>query len=349
MGLAVPRVSVLIPVFNGERHIQETLRSAQAADYPNCEILILDDGSTDRSQELIARIADKHVRVLSNSTNQGLVAARRRLMDEADGSLLAWLDQDDVMFKRRLSVQSDFLMAHHDIVACGTYVRIHHHSRGGRHQFRVRRVPTKHRDVKAHLPFGNPINFSTSMMHRGRLQTTGLSFRSEFGNTLDYDLWARLADESNLANVPQVLGQYRVHEHQTSSGPSAGIMLQQARLVQQQTIGRNFGLEIGSSMEHIHFKMTMDRPSIVSLSDLEALSDWVHELLAANRRCQNYFEANLQRALARQWFGALKNFVASGADATGIFGIARAYRSSGLSNLYLFESLYSWFYQSLVR
>ena len=338
-----------MPVFNGQRHIQESLQSALASDYPNFEVVILDDGSTDQSRDLIDRMSNKYVRVISNSANQGLVSARRRLMEEADGDLLAWLDQDDIAFAKRLAIQSDFLRSHKDVAVCGSYVQIQYHARDGGHRFRVRRPPTRHRDVRAHLPFENPINFSTSMMHRGRFERTGLSFRSNFGNTLDYDLWSRLAEQSNLENIPQILGRYRVHEHQTSVGGAGEIMMQQAWVVQQEILDRNFGLSTGSSMDHIHFKMTMDKPSLTSLSHLETLSDWINTLIDANRHHRSYPEENLQKALARYWFGSLRHLDVSGAGTRGMIGVARAYRSSGLADRRAIDSLYSWCRTSLMR
>src|SRR4051812_32841029 len=108
-----PRVSVVMPVYNGERFIAESVRSVLASDLTDLELLVLDDGSTDGSVAAAnaAAAGDPRVRIVT-LPHGGVAAARNTGLHEARAPLIANLDADDVMFPHRLSRQLAFLDAH---------------------------------------------------------------------------------------------------------------------------------------------------------------------------------------------------------------------------------------------
>lgn len=104
-----PLVSVIIPVYNGERYLADTLRSVLAQDYRPMEVLVIDDGSTDRSGEIARGFAE--VRCLQQH-NQGAAIARNVGIEHARGDLLAFLDADDSWMPNKLSLQVRYLLDH---------------------------------------------------------------------------------------------------------------------------------------------------------------------------------------------------------------------------------------------
>ena len=108
-------------VYNGAEHLTESIQSIVNQDYQEWELLLLDDHSPDHSIEIIGKFQDSRIRLLRNSTNLGLVAVRNRIMDESRGEFLAWLDQDDLAAKIRLSTQVQFLESNSHISACGSF------------------------------------------------------------------------------------------------------------------------------------------------------------------------------------------------------------------------------------
>lgn len=117
-----PLVSIILPVYNGARFLRQALESATAQTYPNFEIVVMDDGSTDESAVIAQSMIEQSMIQQSFSkvryfyqTNQGIAAARNRAITLAAGELLAFLDHDDVWAPNKLEVQVKYLEAHPDI------------------------------------------------------------------------------------------------------------------------------------------------------------------------------------------------------------------------------------------
>lgn len=107
-----PLVSVIMPVYNGAKHLAESLASASAQTYPNFEIVVMDDGSTDES----AVIAQTFPRVrYFHQENAGIAAARNRTVRLAEGDLLAFLDHDDLWAPNKIELQVAYLLTHPEV------------------------------------------------------------------------------------------------------------------------------------------------------------------------------------------------------------------------------------------
>jgi glycosyltransferase involved in cell wall biosynthesis len=102
-----PLISVVIPAYNGEPFLEQAIESAVAQTWPRTEVLVVDDGSTDRSAEIAGSSSVKLVR----QENRGVAAARNRGVDEAEGELLSFLDQDDMLRPEKLERQLEALLA----------------------------------------------------------------------------------------------------------------------------------------------------------------------------------------------------------------------------------------------
>ena len=108
-----PLVSILVPAYNAERYIKATLDSALMQDYPNFEIVVIDDGSKDKTWEIIQTYTDPRIRMMWQE-NQGITPTRNRLFKEAKGQYIAYLDCDDVYLQGRISKPVAFLEAHRE-------------------------------------------------------------------------------------------------------------------------------------------------------------------------------------------------------------------------------------------
>lgn len=108
-------VSVIIPVFNGERFLKQAIESVLIQSYPNVEIIVLDDGSTDLTKEIATSFSKV---VYSYQENQGVAAARNKALELANGYYIAYLDSDDFMPHNKLAFQIDYLMNNPTIGFC---------------------------------------------------------------------------------------------------------------------------------------------------------------------------------------------------------------------------------------
>lgn len=108
LSLNMPETTVLIPSYNGAKYIQSALLSVLSQKYTDYEILIIDDGSTDNTEELVKILEDKRIRYYKNESNMGIVASLNRGLDLAEGKYIARMDADDLMLGNRLQARLIF-------------------------------------------------------------------------------------------------------------------------------------------------------------------------------------------------------------------------------------------------
>ena len=182
-----PRVSVVIPTYNRARIIEEAVDSVLAQDYKDFELIVVDDGSTDNTSEVLAPYEDD-VRVLFQE-NKGVSAARNRGIAEASGRLIAFLDSDDLWLPQKLSAQVEFFNQRPDAFICQTgevWVR------------NGRRVNPGQRHKKPSGMIFEPslelclVSPSAVMIRRDLLDRTG-GFDETLPACEDYDLWLRIS------------------------------------------------------------------------------------------------------------------------------------------------------------
>lgn len=106
-------VSIIMPSFNTEQYIADTIRSVLAQTYQNWELIIVDDCSTDRTDEVVAGFRDKRIHYLKNDTNSGAAVSRNRALREAKGKWIAFLDSDDLWTPQKLEKQVRFMEENH--------------------------------------------------------------------------------------------------------------------------------------------------------------------------------------------------------------------------------------------
>jgi glycosyltransferase involved in cell wall biosynthesis len=210
----VPEVSVVMPVYNAAKYLRAAIESVLAQTYQNFEFIIVNDGSTDESHEIILSFNDQRIRLIDQK-NTGVVNALNVGIKESRGKYVARMDADDFSLPTRLEKQVIYLDAHPDCVALGT-------------AFLVVDEAGKPEKVKATFPedallrfevlFQSPFGHGTVMLHRQVLDKVGgYSPAPDARHIEDYELWTRLAREGRLANLPQVLYEWR----KNSEGVSA--------------------------------------------------------------------------------------------------------------------------------
>ena len=217
-----PRVSVIMPVFNGERFIAEAVESVLASEFGDLELLVLlDGGSTDGSAAAAARAAGGDLRVrLIDHPHVAPSVARNIGLREARGELVANLDSDDAMFPDRLGRQVAYLDAHPECVAVGSRALIvdadNRPVRIGVRAFSHEEIDGAHLDGRG----GTIMNPAATFRRQAALAIDGYA-----ANLLttgeDHDFWLRLAEVGRLANLPEVLIRYRIHDQNASIGATS--------------------------------------------------------------------------------------------------------------------------------
>jgi glycosyltransferase involved in cell wall biosynthesis len=209
MGGGSRRVSVVMPVYNGEPYLADCLDSVLGQTFEDFELIAIDDGSSDRSWEILTERAtqDRRIRAIRHAQNRGHHRTSNEAIAAAEGAYLARMDQDDLWMPRRLEASVSFLDAHPDVGLLGTaYVRLLPDGR------RIERQPPRtHTKIRAHQVFGNVVCHPAVTLRRELVATGELHYRDVRGPQ-DYDLWCRLLEHTRAATIPEPLVTYRLHE-----------------------------------------------------------------------------------------------------------------------------------------
>lgn len=207
--MSAPLISVILPVFNSERYVARAMESILTQTFDDFEMIVLDDGSTDSSLEILKRYAslDKRVNIAS-CEHRGLVASLNHGLELARGKWIARMDADDISLPQRFERQLHWLeQTGADI--CGSWVKMFGADR------RIIKHPQTDEAIKMQMMFCAPFTHSAVIMKPEPIKK--LLYRQAWENCEDYDLWERAARAGcRMINVPEILLLYRQHKTQVS-------------------------------------------------------------------------------------------------------------------------------------
>jgi glycosyltransferase involved in cell wall biosynthesis len=210
--LNAPRVSVILPVYNAQEFLRESVESVLAQSFRDFELIILNDGSSDGSDGIIRGFRDERIVYRRAEHNRGLIRTLNEGLAMARGEYVARMDADDISLPDRLMRQVQHLDAHPRVAALGTWFwQMRGKSR------RLIQTSVGSGRVKAELMFRSALAHPTVMMRRSVLSERGLKYDDNFPHAEDFELWTRLAEIALLDNLPEPLLFYRVHAAQVSS------------------------------------------------------------------------------------------------------------------------------------
>jgi glycosyltransferase involved in cell wall biosynthesis len=209
-----PRVSVLMPAFNAERFLAPAVDSVLGQSHEDLELVVVDDGSTDHTFELLQEYArkDPRVRALRNEQNLGIVHTRNRAFAEADprSAFFALMDSDDVCEPARLALQLDFLSGHPDHALVGGNLILIDEAGA---ELGRRLYPSSYEAITSVITRFNPIAQPTATVRRSAIDAVG-TYDVRYPRCQDYDLWLRVARRFKIANLPAFTLRYRISQTQ---------------------------------------------------------------------------------------------------------------------------------------
>lgn len=212
---AEPRISVAMAVYNNAPFLAEAIESILGQSFGDFEFLIVNDGSSDKSGEIIDGYAARDARIRAiHQPNRGLVASLNRMIEEARAPLIARMDGDDVSLPLRFERQIAFLEANPDYGVVGTST--HDMDESGRLSLNIDYHPLDHESFVAALEGGPLLCHPSVVMRRDLVRAAG-GYRAAFRHCEDYDLWLRLAGVTKVCTIPDRLFHYRRSASQVSS------------------------------------------------------------------------------------------------------------------------------------
>lgn len=293
MSSPLPKVSVLMPVYNGERYLAEAIDSILAQTFADFELLVVNDGSTDASRDIVEGYSDPRIRLLDNPRNLGLTATLNIGLDQCRGTYIARLDCDDVALPARLARQVAFMDQHPDVGVCGSW-----YQRFGS-RVEVFESPVEDWEIRLALTFENIFGHSTVMLRRGVLEQHGLRYDPSYLHAEDYEFWVRCARHTRLHNLPEALVRYRDHDSNVSSRHAAAQKLTADRIREEQLADLDFAAD---ERERRLYHAVTHHCFDGDLQDLQAVAHWLERFAAhLAQRFQVPIEA-VGRRLSLHWY-----------------------------------------------
>jgi glycosyltransferase involved in cell wall biosynthesis len=226
-----PKISVIIPVYNGMKYLPETIESILNQTFTDFEGLIINDGSTDNIVEWISQLSDRRIRLISQ-TNQGTAAARNRGIIEAKGEYIALLDADDIWELTKLEKQAKCLDNNPAVGLVDTWAMIIDEYGNPTGRMRIHQLEG---DVyhKVYEACDSPVCCGSSpMIRRSCFDVLGF-FDPDIKIVEDVDMWVRIASRYHYGLVKEVLVRYRQHPRNKSRDCQS--MLQDFRALIEKT------------------------------------------------------------------------------------------------------------------
>lgn len=209
-----PLVSVIMPVYNSEKFIKETVYSILNQTYKNMELIAVIDAPTDHTVDIIESIHDPRMRLFYNSKNKGISYTTNKGIKEANGKYIALMDHDDIAVPDRLQAQVDFLEEHEEIDILGGANCTIDAEGNIVTPTDVPRFNPKY--IKALLHFQSAVHNSTTMMRKDFIDKNHLSYKENCYGMQDFRFFMESSKVGQITSLNKLLNCWRSHEHNTT-------------------------------------------------------------------------------------------------------------------------------------
>jgi glycosyltransferase involved in cell wall biosynthesis len=307
-----PILSVLMPVFNSELFVAEAIESILNQTFKDFEFLILDDTSTDKSSRIIKDFEqqDSRIKVYQNEKNLGVVESRNKLISLSKGKYIAWLDSDDIAFEKRLEKQINFLEAHPEIGMAGAFPIIIDENGNKIRKWQFETDPQK---LKIELFFHSPFLSSSVMIRKSRLPQD--FYDSKFPVAEDFDLYSKISEYSEIANIAKFLVKYRINSKGLSKSNTEKMEQLSIQVIKEHAERLGIKLEENTIKDLRKAKKT-SKIALEEIAEIESSLISLKNLLSKN----NYFDKKaVNGVIQKYWFEACRKSTYNGLKILGIF------------------------------
>lgn len=282
-----------MPVYNGEKYLAEAIESILNQTFTDFEFLIINDGSTDNSVEIISSYKDPRIKLVHNDKNLGLIHTLNKGIDLSRGEYIARMDCDDISLPDRLGKQVAFMDSHPYVGISGTWFR-HIGEKGGKSFF----LPTEHEHIRCGLLFHTMLAHPSLLMRKKLLLTNNLYYNPAYKNAEDYELLVRAMKFLTLRNIGEILLLYRTHGDQVGKRYYDGQLTSTRRVWQLQL--KNLLIEPTEEELDLHQSLST---GIFEQNEqfLAKAEEWLFILKSSNSRLHLYSDAAFEYLIFERW------------------------------------------------
>lgn len=280
-------VSVILPAYNAELYLKEAIDSILVQTFTDFELIVLNDGSNDSTEDIILSYTDSRIIYVKNQENLGLIATLNKGISLAKGKYIARMDADDIALPERLFKQVTFLESNTQYGVVGSFAQIIDSKN-------IYKVPVTNEAIKAFLYIDSPF-IHPSMVIRKDLLINNL-YDHQYHRIEDYELWVRLSVQTKFYNIPEVLLNYRVLEGSESSLLKSNL---ERKLLLTKEVIRNLFLinKIDIDVMEIENYCMLLNKNLFNNINYPLLSQTLRKITSQNSHSVSY--------LSRRWLGSL--------------------------------------------
>lgn len=317
-----PKVSVVMPVYNGEAYVLEAITSILNQTFTDFELIVINDGSTDNTAAILKKLRDiERIKILNNTVNEGLIFTRNKAIINCNGSYIALLDSDDVAKPNRLEKQVRFLEANPDYALIGSNIDII--SGEGKYLY-TQNYNIAPDFIPSILLFQNYFAQSAVMIRKSALPKE--IYRSQFPLSEDYDLWVRIASQNKVGNIAESLVNYRLHGSNISYVKAIQLQESYKNIIKQQL--EKLGVSASEAELNMHvgiglLEVPADKEFVIKAEE------WLLKLREANAKTKIYQQQIFGKVTAKKWFDICK------ASRLGLWSYIKLVKSPLMERQYL--------------
>lgn len=243
-----PLISVIMPVYNGEKYLKEAIDSILNQTFTDFEFIILNDGSTDKTEDIVLGYDTPRIRYVKNEINLKISKTLNKGIALAKGKYIARMDADDISLPERFEKQVKFMDDNLDIGVSGTWLQTFGDSCS------IWSPPESHEEIIIDMLFRSPLMHPTVFIRKKILLSMNKIYNESFNGVEDYELWTRLSKITKLANIPEVLLNYRINDFSKNRKHYKNKQLLLANLVRNKYLANNI-IECSKCELELHNKL----------------------------------------------------------------------------------------------
>ncbi len=267
----LPKVTILMPIYNSnEIFLRQSIESILNQTYKNFEFLIIDDGSTNNCIDIVKTYNDSRIKIVTNEKNLNLATSLNKGIDIAKGEYIARMDDDDISYPQRLEKQITFMDKNKDVGICGTWIKTKHGTW---------KTPTNSNIIKCNLFFKNCIAHPSVIIRKEMINKFNLRYNEKYKNSQDYELWTRCSTFFKLANLDEVLLDYRFNKKQIKTYLQGN--KQKFDITTRNNILSNLGIDPSNEEKELHKILCVDNYSF-KFRFRKNINLWINKIIKAN-------------------------------------------------------------------
>jgi glycosyltransferase involved in cell wall biosynthesis len=285
-----PAITVLMPNYNNEPFLKDAIDSVLNQTFTNFAFIIVDDGSTDRSVEIIKSYADKRIVFIEKKNNSGIVDTLNIGLAQITSTYFIRMDGDDISTNERFSILYQFMESNPDIGVCGSNIKIF----GSANE--IWRYSSDKNKCKARLIFNNGVGHASAIFRTEILKKNNISYSNKYPYMEDYDLFSRLKQHTEFTNIQKELYHYRILEHNST------VKNYHTRLERYREFFKYILTELAIEPSKKNVELHLEFFITSSLSfHIREYKQWMSLLILQNMQTNTYPGNALEEILTERW------------------------------------------------